>query len=323
LILQLAAFAVVVSLLFQAVATAADPVPAELQTGLDLYAAKKWSKAFNALKPFADAGVPEALAPVGQMYLEGKGTARNEALGRDYLNKAAGADAASAKFTLGKYHLTESGQPDKGLAELTEAAAAGSVPAMELLGHAYRGYHDVAPDPAESLRWYRRAIEGGSKSAIIHYRVGMALVSGDGVGRDPVRGAQFLEVAANTGDLYAQTELAKLYASGTGVAVNPIEAEKLLADAVVKGHSPAMIPLGDIYLAKGEAAMAIGCYGAAYMSAHDTGDQHGMQEAMVRLAPFAGAGNLGAQVDSTRPGACKFEPSELFGAWVQDYFSGR
>jgi TPR repeat protein len=275
------------------------------------------------LKPFAEAGIPEAQAPVGQMYLEGKGTTRNEALGRDYLSRAVGPQAASSKFALGKYYLTETGERDLGLATLAEAAEAGSVPAMELLGHAYRGGYDVAPSQALSLKWYQRAIDGGSQSAIIHYHVGMALVRGDGIDRDPVRGAQLLERATSYGDVYAQTELASLYATGTGVAIDPAKAEELLTDAVSKGHGPAMIPLGDTYLARGEVAMAVRCYGDAFVTAHDTGNQEMMRQASGRLLPFGVAGNLGARVDPNKRGACQFEPSEAMLLLLQDYFSGQ
>lgn len=320
---RVAAAAIMVVLLLPVAAAVPEPLVPELQQGLDFYASKKWSKAFKLLKPLAEAGVPEAQAPVGQMYLDGKGTTRDEARGREFLDKAAGRQTASVKFILGKHYLTESRKTDEGIHALMEAAEAGSVAAMELLGRAFLGDYNVEPSRSQSLKWYERAIKSGSQDPIAYYHVGMELVSGDGLTHDPVRGAQLLRVAAELGDLYAQTELAMLYAQGDGVAIDPTKAEALLTDAVAKGHVPAMIPLGDAYQRRNEIAKAVRCYGAVLMVAHDVGNEQLMKEAFGKLLPYSIAGHLGVEIDPDRHGVCEFEPSDLFRTLLTDYFRGR
>lgn len=57
-------------------------------------------QAFNLYKSAADQGLTAAQLNVGRMLIDGKGTAKNEALGRQYLEKAASRGDNRASFNL-------------------------------------------------------------------------------------------------------------------------------------------------------------------------------------------------------------------------------
>ena len=55
---------------------------------------------------------------------------------------------------------------------------------------------------------------------------GVLVFRGEGVQRNETVGAQWMLVSANHGNVVAQNRIARLYATGRGVALDPVEAMK-------------------------------------------------------------------------------------------------
>lgn len=105
------------------------------------------------------------------------------------------------------YHDAVALRKDKKYAEayplLLQAAEAGQVMAMTMLGSAYLVGEGTKADGQAAVTWLERAVEAGSEEAVSV--LGMALVTGkDGAKRDLVRGRQMLEFAAERGDAQAE-----------------------------------------------------------------------------------------------------------------------
>ena len=308
-------------LVMSVLAPVASLAQSDLEVGLALRANGQLSRAYKALRPLADAGDPTATLVVGEMLLLGKGTARNEAEGQRLLSGAYENGSPEAGLVLGRYYVDQR-QTRSGLPFLLSAADAGLIAAMELLGKVYRGGYGIDAAPAESVRWYQRAIDKGSTDAAAAYAFGSSLVDGTLGERDPARGAVMLEVAAAAGHLRAQADLGRLYAGGHGIPADYARAEHWLKQTAAAQYPLGELRLGDLYTTLNAPGRAVECYGAALLDARVLGDQQIMQAAWSRLAPFAAAGAFGVRLQKP-DGPCRFEPSELLAVLARDYFQGR
>lgn len=96
----------------------------------------------------------------------------------------------------------------------------------------------VTPEnPAEALKWYRKAAEQGHIEA--QYEVAMMLGAGKGVSEDDVEAAKWFTKAANGGESYAQGRLAWMYFEGRGVPRDLVQAYRWLNLATAQGHDGA------------------------------------------------------------------------------------
>jgi TPR repeat protein len=75
--------------------------------------------------------------------------------------------------------------------EALASAEGGRAEAMVAVGEALRQGRGARKDPAEALRWYRRAAEAGIPLGWV--RMGELIAAGEGAERDPHRGLLFLE----------------------------------------------------------------------------------------------------------------------------------
>jgi hypothetical protein len=80
---------------------------------------------------------------------------------------------------------------------------------------------------------------------------------------DPARAAELLTRAADADDVDGITALGHLCLHGRGVAQDLDRAESLFRRAAERGHAPALVQLGQILAARGEAAEAARCYQTA------------------------------------------------------------
>ena len=82
-------------------------------------------------------------------------------------------------------------------------------------GLMYQNGNGVPKDPAEAVRSYRKAADGGVAKA--QYALGVMYQQGWGVGQDPAEAAKWYRKAADQGNAFAQNDLGVLYQSGKGV----------------------------------------------------------------------------------------------------------
>jgi TPR repeat protein len=113
--------------------------------------------------------------------------------------------------------------------ELQPLAEQGNAFAQSRLGRIHLQGLGVARNPAEALKWLRKAVDQGDAHA--QALLGFMYVEGTGVGRDVAEGLRWLRLAADQGDPLAQNMLGSMYRHGQGVAKDEAEALKWIGRA--------------------------------------------------------------------------------------------
>jgi TPR repeat protein len=198
---------------------------------MDMKAAAERKKAVGAVKAEEDA---EAHFYRGLAYRDGSGVERDEALALKWLLSAAETHI-EAQVELGHMYYVGDGVA-KCRAESSrwyaKAREGGSTDAL-MLGrvHFNRG------EFTQSVEWFRKAAEQGSKHAQFH--LGYAYWYGKGVPVDWAAGALLFQKAAEQGHAPAQHNLGYAYCHGAGVAVDYTKALGWYRKAAEQGHANA------------------------------------------------------------------------------------
>ncbi len=181
----------------------------------------------------AEQGHATAQCAIGVAYRQGRGVERDEQQAREWLERAAAQGDGRALWQ--QALLLAAGAGDQvavlldALQRCEQAAAGRFLPAQATLGLlcARLNRH------AEALRWWEQAAQHGDVEAL--YNLGLALADGRS-GKADASGAflRFLQAAEQ--DLVpAQARVGLMYATGEGVAADPIEAHKWFALAKAAG----------------------------------------------------------------------------------------
>lgn len=199
--------------------------PVDLGRAIDLY-----TRAANA-------GDKTAMGQLGNMLIEGRGTAKNVDEGRkwlrqgEWLHELADSGDAAAQFELAEawYQSGLSDLPPDRRGEaaglpvgyLKAAAGAGHAQAMALLGEFFELGIGVEKSASDAEIWYERASAAGEADAtiwLVDHSSGSASVQGrmgDLVER--------LKTAGSHGHARAQFKLSEMYRDGLGVAADAVQ----------------------------------------------------------------------------------------------------
>jgi localization factor PodJL len=158
--------------------------------------------ALDRLTALANGGNAKAETVVGLKYLNGDGTAVNEAQAAKWLERAA-----------------ESGEPV----------------AQYRLGYLYERGKGVAADPAKATHWYQAAAMQGNRKAM--HNLAVAFAEGTGTKKDVAEAARWFSKAASLGLTDSQFNLAVLYERGEGVPQSLLDAYKWYAIAAAGGDT--------------------------------------------------------------------------------------
>jgi localization factor PodJL len=158
--------------------------------------------ALDHLTALANGGNAKAETVVGLKYLNGDGTAVNEAQAAKWLERAA-----------------ESGEPV----------------AQYRLGYLYERGKGVAADPAKATHWYQAAAMQGNRKAM--HNLAVAFAEGTGTKKDVAEAARWFSKAASLGLTDSQFNLAVLYERGEGVPQSLLDAYKWYAIAAAGGDT--------------------------------------------------------------------------------------
>ncbi|MFM1850807.1 MAG: hypothetical protein RIS54_491 [Verrucomicrobiota bacterium] len=201
-----------------------------------------------ALKSRADAGDPEALNELGNLYANGRGVARNDGEAIRFYAQAADRNYAPALFNLGMMHELGRGvaaDSTKAFAFYRKSAELGFALAQFNVGNMYGRGLGVKIDAFESVLWFRQAAEQGVAEA--QFNLGLAYDTGRGVGADAKQALQWYRLAAEQGYPRAQYNLAVLLEEGKGGAKDdPLAARLYLAAAEPRGFQFQLAHFGEV-----------------------------------------------------------------------------
>ncbi|MEA3291835.1 MAG: hypothetical protein U9Q71_05965 [Pseudomonadota bacterium] len=161
--------------------------PGVLDVGILAYYRGDYAKAYELLQPLAADGVARAQFRVGMMYFLGRGMAKNQTTGEQWIAKA--------------------------LPSILSAAQKGSPWAQTDLGTAYEMGITLKKDMGRAVHWYTQAAERGYAGA--QTNLGVLYGTGDGVTQDRGQAIQWFKRAAQQGDTVARENLKAMNAAPT------------------------------------------------------------------------------------------------------------
>lgn len=243
------------------------PIDHRTATLGDLIALADWpddlARAGRALRGDALQGDPDAAFKLAVLFYEGHFGRREVIEGLTFLRQAAAAGHEAAgrmlervmtssrdQFVIGHalvYGLGTPADPATGLVWLRKAAGQGMAGAQELLGRCLYGGIGAPADPPEGVAWFRAAAEQGDPDA--QWCLARALHEGRGVAADADEAMAWTRRSAEGGNVSAQYALALALRDGAGgLAPDPAEAARRMAELVELGHVSATEQLGLMYV---------------------------------------------------------------------------
>ncbi|HXI44053.1 MAG TPA: tetratricopeptide repeat protein [Bryobacteraceae bacterium] len=135
----------------------------------------------------------------------------------------------------------ERGDYATALREWIPVAENGDARLQFLVGQVFR----LSQQPAEGVRWFRKAAEQGFPQA--EFSLGVIFENGTGVVQDYVAAAKWYRKASEHGLAAAQLNLAMIYANGHGVKQDYAEASNWCRKAAEQGSVEAQFGLGRLF----------------------------------------------------------------------------
>ena len=186
-------------------------------------------------------------------------------------------DDPGAQFRLGKAYYTGEGVSKnlvEGIKWYRKAAELGDADAQHALGTAYATGIGVKENLVEAANWFLKAEKRRSSLRPPPTAPPTSMVSNSPSTIEEIR------AQAEKGDMGSQFKLGRMYAGGTGVGKDDVEAAKWYRKAAELGHHEAQSWLGTCY-ANGEGVEKD--YSAAYMWLH-IASENGIDKAKSNLA---------------------------------------
>ena len=186
----------------------------------------------------------------GNQFLEGNGSAKDEAAAVWWYTKAAELGHVHAQCKLGACYASGRGVEQnlmKSLQWYVQAAKQGDAGAQFHVGYCYDKGRGVAPNPTAAAEWYKMAAEQD------HVRAQSVLAgcysAGRGVEQNPELAWQWYRLAADQGDRDAQFNLGFCYDKGRGTEMDPAAAAEWYAKAAEQNDPRAQFNLGQCFAA--------------------------------------------------------------------------
>lgn len=172
----------VFALLFTAVTSHGQP--SDIDAALADYQAGNYNSAFRTAQRLAPEGHIVAQTMLGLMYQRGQGTDQNLAAADEWLSRAAEQGYVFAMTSLADLHFDHFYSLDDGRLKNRPLA----------------------------VEWYHRAAEAGNSYA--QRRLGLALITGQGVDQDRATGLSWMERSVEAGNRFSMYRLGYMYESG-------------------------------------------------------------------------------------------------------------
>lgn len=209
-----------------------------LAEGKKLEGEKQTAQAVEKYEQAADLGNAEAWNALGVLTAQEGESKAPVAFG--YFSKAAEAGYARGIYNQGLCYLDGIGTAKdqaKAFAMFQQASDLGIPEAMVALAEACETGTGTTADAEKAFQWYQKAADAGNLDAVV--ALGKAYAEGSGVTRDEAKAAALFEQAAAKDRADAINNLGVLYAKGRGVAKDPDKAKSLYAKAAELGNTEA------------------------------------------------------------------------------------
>lgn len=223
---------------------------ATIDEALGLYKDKHYAEALGVAKGLAANGDVKAMVLLGTMYENGQGTEESAESAREWFGKAAEAGDADAQYEYAMLLLDENAgdvDPASAASWLAKAAGNGNDKAQYNLALIYSGQYGADPDWPKAVEWFGKSAAAGNPKA--QYNLGLLYLDGKGVTANPVAAAEWLSKAALKGMPEAALEYGVLVIRGEGVERNVDIGVRWLRYAAEHGHPVAQNRLARIYAA--------------------------------------------------------------------------
>lgn len=160
----------------------------------------------NALEVFEDSaneGNAKSQCALGTMYYLGKAVAKDWAVAREWLKKAAEQGSAEAQFRLGQTYFMDgesnvSRDYDQALKWFRKSASQGFADAQSAIGFMYKEGKGVVQNYSIAFEWFEKAAEQGNTTG--QYNVGKMYLMGEGVSEDNMKAHIWLNVVGALAD---------------------------------------------------------------------------------------------------------------------------
>lgn len=207
------------------------------------------------LRSRAEAGEPDALNALANVFANGSGVPQNLTEAVRLYELAAAKGHAPALFNLGMMSELGRGLPaDLGAAfkRYLRAAELGFAPAQFNVGNMYANGLGVKADFFEAALWFRQAADRAIPEA--QYNLALAYELGRGVAKDEAAAQKWYRAAAEQGYSRARYNLALMLEDGRGSPPDPTAAATFYRAAAEQNFGPAQNNFG-IMLAEGRGGL--------------------------------------------------------------------
>lgn len=196
-------------------------------------------------RKLADAGNDSACYKLGMAYVDGLGIEQNNGAAIVWLRKAAEAGHPEAPAPLGRL-LYEEKEYREAMKWLREAADFGNIKAKYYIGLAYLHGNGISKDPRSSVQLFKEAAERNLPEAQL--ALGECLLNGTGCPQDVPQGAKLIMQAAENNFPQAQYQLGVLYENGEGLEKSAENAFKWYQAAAKLNSTSARVAVASAYL---------------------------------------------------------------------------
>ena len=202
--------------------------------------------AVESYREGARSGHPECMLRLASMLYLGRGTDKDEAAGRDWLDQAAATGLPAACLERARL-LSQDEEPEAAAiyTDLLRAANGGLADAQNELGLVYLSGRLGAADAAAAVAWFTRAAKAGHPPAQHH--LGRLYERGLGVPVNLSNAADLYSRAAKQGHPNATSALARFHALGIGTEPDLAKAWALASLAVERGDEAAKSLVDEIF----------------------------------------------------------------------------
>lgn len=216
---------------------------ADVERGLKAKAKEDYKSALIEFRKSADAGEPEAMVELGNLYLNGQGVPEDRDVYADLIQRAAEQGYAPAENSMGWIYSFWRDKPEIGIKWFIRAADQDNISGLLNAAYSYRNGLGVEVDGPKAIDYYKRADDLGRMDA--GYQIGVMHHTGKVVPKDFDKAAEYFKRGAEQEHAQSEFFLAYIYRAGEGVEEDYEAFKEYRERAAEHGLIRAQLELGE------------------------------------------------------------------------------